>query len=93
MLEILIPEFAATKLVGENKKLTTSPLDSSEFVDVCGEMVRVIHAESVHKCLGRNLTGSRDSCGGEKGGGKKSSQERYGISRSFAGCLKIISQT
>ena len=67
MLEILIPEFAATKLVGENKKLTTSPLDSSEFVDVCGEMVRVIHAESVHKCLGRNLTGSRVSCGGEKG--------------------------
>ena len=38
------------------KILTTSPLNTSEFADVCGEMVQVIHAESVHKYLGRNLT-------------------------------------
>ena len=42
----------------KTKKLTTSPLDTSEFVDVCGEMAQVIHAESVHKYLGRNLKGN-----------------------------------
>ena len=40
----------------KTKIFTTSPLNTSEFVDVCGEMVQVIHAESVHKYLGRNLT-------------------------------------
>ena len=43
---------------GENKILTTSPSEGSEFVDVCGEMVQVIHAETVHKYLGRNLSGN-----------------------------------
>ena len=36
----------------------TSPSESSEFVDVCGEMVHVFHAETVHKYLGRNLSGN-----------------------------------
>ena len=56
MLETLVPEFAACGLnlnSAKAKKLTTSPLDSSEFVDVCGEMLQVIHAESVHQYLGR----------------------------------------
>ena len=59
MLETLIPELAACGLQlnsAKTKILTTSPLNTSEFVDVCGEMVQVIHAESVHKYLGRNLT-------------------------------------
>ena len=42
----------------KQKILTTSPSESSEFVDVCEEMVRVIHAETVHKYLGRNLGGN-----------------------------------
>ena len=83
MLETLIPEFAACGLQLNSAKakiLTTSPLNTSEFVDVCGEMVQVIPAESVHKYLGRNLTANI------------SSQERYGICPSFAGCLEQISQ-
>ena len=59
MLETLIPELAACGLQlnsAKTKILTTSPLNTSEFADVCGEMVQVIHAESVHKYLGRNLT-------------------------------------
>ena len=61
MLETLIPELAACGLQlnsAKTKILTTSALDTSEFVDVCGEMVQGIHAESVHKYLGRNLTGN-----------------------------------
>ena len=61
MLETLIPELAACRLQlnsAKTKILTTSPSESSEFVDVCGEMVQVIHAETVHKYLGRNLGGS-----------------------------------
>ena len=42
----------------KTKILTTSPSESSEFVDICGEMVQVIHAETVHKYLGRNLRGN-----------------------------------
>ena len=59
MLETLIPELAVCGLQlnsAKTKNLTTSPLNTSEFVDVCGEMLQVIHAESVHKYLGRNLT-------------------------------------
>ena len=61
MLEALIPELAACGLQlnsGKTKILTMSPSESSEFVDVCGEMVKVIHAETVHKHLGRNLSGN-----------------------------------
>ena len=61
MLETLIPELAACGLQlnsAKTKILTTSPSESSEFVDVCGEMVQVIHAETVHKYLGRNLSGN-----------------------------------
>ena len=61
MLEALIPELAACGLQlnsAKTKILTTSPSESSEFVDVCGEMVQVIHAETVHKYLGRNLSGN-----------------------------------
>ena len=60
MLEALIPELAACGLQlnsAKTKILTTSPSESSEFVDVCGEMAQVIHAETVHKYLGRNLSG------------------------------------
>ncbi len=52
MLVTLIPELAAFGLQLNSAKakiLTTSPLDTSEFVDVCGEMVQVIHAESVRR--------------------------------------------
>ena len=58
MLETLIPEFAACGLQlnsAKTKILTASPLDTCEFVDVFGELAQVIHAESVHKCLGRRL--------------------------------------
>ena len=61
MLETLIPEVAACGLQlnsAKTKMLTTSPSENSEFVDVCGEMVQVIHAETVHKYLGRNLSGN-----------------------------------
>ena len=37
-------------------------MKSSEFVDVCGEMVQFIHAESVHKYVGRNLSGNCLEC-------------------------------
>ena len=53
----LIPELAACGLQLNSAK-TTSPSASSECVDVCGEMVQVIHAETVHKYLGRNLSGN-----------------------------------
>ena len=65
MLEALIPELAACGLqrnVAKTKKLTTSRMKSSEFVDVCGEMVQFIHAESVHKYVGRNLSGNCLEC-------------------------------
>ena len=61
MLEALIPELAACGLQlnsAKTKILTTCPSESSEFVDVCGEMAQVIHAETVHKFLGRNLGGN-----------------------------------
>ena len=61
MLETLLPELAVCGLQlnpAKTKNLTTSPLDTSEFVDVCGGLVQVIHAESMHKYLGRNLTGN-----------------------------------
>ncbi len=32
----------------------TTPLNTPEFVGVCGAVVDMIHAESVHKYLGRN---------------------------------------
>jgi len=61
MLETLIPELAACGLQlnsAKTKILTTCPSESSEFVAVCGGMVQVIHAESVHKYLGWNLGGN-----------------------------------
>ena len=61
VLPAMIPEFAVCGLQLSSAKakiLTTSPLDSSEFVDVRGETVQVIHAGSVHKYLGRNLGGN-----------------------------------
>ena len=61
MLETLIPEFAACGLQlnsTKTKTLTTSPSGKFEFVDVCGEMVFVVPAETVHKYLGRNLSGN-----------------------------------
>ena len=64
----------------KQKILTTSPSESSEFVDVRGDMVRVIHAETVHKYLGRNL------------GGNFLGQEKFWICPSSAGCLEQISQ-
>ena len=61
MLEALIPELAACGLQLNSAKpkiLPTSPAESYEYVDVCGEMIQVIHAETVHKYLGRNLGGN-----------------------------------
>ena len=61
MLEALIPQLAACGLQLNSAKakiLTTSPSESCEFVDVCGEMAQIIHAETVHKYLGRNLGGN-----------------------------------
>jgi len=60
MLEALIPELVACGLQvnsATTKILTTSPSESSECVDVCGEMVQVIHSETVRKYLG-NLSGN-----------------------------------
>ena len=83
MLETLIPELAVCGLQlnsAKTKILTTSPLNTSEFVDVCGEMVQVIHAESVHKCLvGRNFTANFLA-------------RRDMEFPSFAGCLEQISE-
>lgn len=50
VLQAMIPEFAVYGLQLSSAKakiLTTSPLDSSEFVDVGGEMAQVLHAGSV----------------------------------------------
>ena len=61
MLETLIPELAVYGLqlnLAKTKILTTSPSESFEFVNVRGEMVQVIHAETVRKYLGRNLGGN-----------------------------------
>ena len=35
---------------------TTSPLDTSNVVDLCGELVRVIPADLLHKYSGRNFS-------------------------------------
>ena len=53
-LQLLVCNWTRRK----QKKLTTSPSESSAFVNVCGEMVHIIHAETVHKYLGRNLGGN-----------------------------------
>ena len=61
MLEAPIPELAVCGLQlnsAKTKILTTSPSESPEFVDVYGEMVQVIHAETVHKYFGRHLSGN-----------------------------------
>ena len=61
MLEALNPELAACGLQRNSAKtniFTTSPSESSEFVDACGEMVQVIPGETVQKYLGRNLSGN-----------------------------------
>ena len=57
MLEILISKLAVLNSA-KTKTLTTSPSEKFEFVVVCGDMVRVNPAETVHKYLGRNLSGN-----------------------------------
>lgn len=55
----LIPELAVCglQLTSEKTKmLTTSPLDTSNVVDLCGELVRVILADLLHKYSGRNFS-------------------------------------
>ena len=61
MLEPLIPNLAACGLQlnsAKNKNFDNVSAESSEFVDVCGEMVQVIHAETGYKYLSRNLDGN-----------------------------------
>ena len=40
----------------KTKMLTTSPWDTSNVVDLCGELVRVIPADLLHKHSGRNFS-------------------------------------
>jgi len=55
----LIPELAVCglQLTSEKTKmLTTSPLDTSNVVDLCGELVRVLPADLLHTYSGRNFS-------------------------------------
>ena len=59
MLEVLIPELAVCGLQlssAKTKILTTSPSENCKFVDVCGEMVQLLPAETVHIRTGESET-------------------------------------